>query len=300
MIPPKRAFSVLLISIVWSLGALAVCSPEYDCSHLQDLTSWNEEYVTSLCTDDGLTDKSTNAVLCDADKGNAAYEESLKLAILNTMYGVNSMWGPTSESQCAYFCMYDPHHVYGEFSFSFKWSIQQECWEVIFGNSDPLCHQSSIAERFWAMEKSQNWCCPADSTYSPCSPYDGCDQFQNLWSWANPEYVTSLCTNDGLTDKSTSATLCAAWQGVADYEDSLKLAIVNSMYGTGAGASQCKHWCMYDPLHIRGEDAVGFKWTNKNRCWNVVLGATNHLCYIKAIDEWSWAVSKTENWCCTS
>jgi len=292
MIPTKRAFSVLLISIFWSLGTLAVCSTDYQCSNLQDLTSWNEEYVTSLCTNDGFTDKSTNAVLCDADKGNAAYEESLKLAILNTMYGTG---GSTS---CAYFCMYDPHYVVGESSISFKWSNQQ-CWKVIVGSSDFLCHKSSIAEWTWAVAKSQNWCCPEVPTDSdrPCSADHVCDHFQNLASW-NQEYVTSLCTNDGLTDKSMSATLCAAWEGVSDYEDSLKLAIVNTMYGTGAGASKCQHWCMYDPLHIGGDDAVGFKWTNKNRCWNVVLGAKNRLCYILAIDEWSRAASKTENWCC--
>jgi len=290
-----------------------LCSTDNDCYQFQDLASWNQEYVTSLCNNYGNTDKSMSATLCNAYAGNLDYENSLKLAILNTMYGT----GPIA-SRCPQWCMYDPYNIVGDTAVAFKWNNQQDCWIVSVGHN-PLCHEQKVAEWAWAYSKTQNWCCPSDPTPEPtnsplplsesptrsptndmlCSADDDCYQFTNLDSW-NEEYVTSLCVNHGNTDKSTTATLCASWAGNIDYENSLKLAILNTMYGLGPSSSQCPYWCMYDPLNIVGLTAVGFKWKNSQSCWNVLIGASNSLCYGKAVKEFEWAVLKSQNWCCES
>jgi len=290
-----------------------LCSTDNDCYQFQDLASWNQEYVTSLCNNYGNTDKSMSATLCNAYAGNLDYENSLKLAILNTMYGT----GPIA-SRCPQWCMYDPYNIVGDTAVAFKWNNQQDCWIVSVGRN-PLCHEQKVAEWAWAYSKTQNWCCPSDPTPEPtnsplplsesptrsptndmlCSADDDCYQFTNLDSW-NEEYVTSLCVNHGNTDKSTTATLCASWAGNIDYENSLKLAILNTMYGLGPSSSQCPYWCMYDPLNIVGLTAVGFKWKNSQSCWNVLIGASNSLCYGQAQREWEWAVLKSQNWCCAS
>jgi len=298
MIVPKRAFGVLLFNIFLSVEALGECSTDDNCFHFYDLASWNEEFVTSLCTNHGLTDKSMNAVLCDDEVGDVVHEDSLKLAILNTMHGT----GPIT-TNCPHWCMWDPYNVAGDSSISFQWTNQQ-CWKVYVGRTSPLCHFKAVAEWEWSLEKSENWCCPADSTTDSttnriCSTKDYCQEFQDISSW-NQEYLTSLCTNDGLTDKSMDATLCDTWRGDPYYEESLKLAIVNTMYGTGGTASHCPQWCMYDPFNTFGQNAVGFKWNNKDRCWNVVLGGDNNLCHVRAFLEWESAVVKSLNWCCDS
>jgi len=190
---------------------------------------------------------------------------------------------------------------------------------VLVGASNPLCYTLSKAEWDWAARKAQNWCCPLPTfseppTLSPTnlpsvpptlSPKDGlqcsaegnCYQFKDLASW-NQEFVTSLCLDHGNTDKSMNATLCDAYAGNPDYEMSLKLAILNTMYGTGDSSTECPYWCMYDPLRVVGNDAVGFKWHNSLACWNVLVGATNPLCYSRSWAEWEWATSKAQNWCC--
>jgi len=243
----------------------------------------------------------------------------LKLAILNTMYGK----GPrTSMSPCPHWCMYDPLHRLGTESIGFKWSNSGGCWNVLVGVTNPLCYKHSIVEAVWAAAKILNRCCSyptvmptnnptklpkVDQTYSPsfnptslptiCSTEDDCSQFVGLASW-NEEYVNSLCINHGTTDKSANATLCAAYVGNVDYENSLKLAILNTMYGTGPVVNNCGYYCMYDPLNIVGPAAVGFKWSNSKSCWNVLVGASNRLCYEFSIKEWEWAISKTQNFCC--
>jgi len=165
-----------------------------------------------------------------------------------------------------------------------------------------------------------SWCCPLPTfsepppqspTKSPsvtatlssedglqCPAEEDCYRFQDLDFW-NQEYATSLCIDHGNMDKSMNATLCNAYVGIPYYEKSLKLAIVNTMYGHGpsASATKCPHWCMYDPLSIVG-NAVGFKWHNCLACWNVLVGASNPLRYIHSKAEWDWATSKARNWCC--
>jgi len=301
-----------------------LCSLDDDCYQFQDLASWNEDFVKSLCIDDGLTDKSTTATLCGAFLGNVEYENSLKLAILNTMYGTGPIF-----NYCGFMCMYDPLNIAGPNAVGFKWRNGQGCWDVVVGATNRLCYILANQEYSWALSKTENWCCPdptveptgsplpspdrdptpvpsLNPTLSPsngklCSVDDDCYQFQDLASW-NEDYVNSLCIHDGTTDKSTTATLCDPYSGNVEYENSLKLAILNTMYGTGPRPtlSYCGYYCMYDPLNIFGDAAIGFKWSNIHDCWNVVVGATNPLCYIASVLEWEWAVSKTQNWCCSS
>jgi len=306
MITPMRAFNVLVIDIFMSIVALDGCSTDDVCFHFRGLAYWNQEYVTSLCVNDGLTDKSTSAVLCDAYVGNTVYEESLKLAILNTMYGT----GP-STFQCQQWCMYDPLSVTGEAAVGFRWKNNLGCWNVVVGATNRLCYTQAQGEWEWAISKTENWCCPSDHiptimptpapTLSPlpCAADENCYQKQDYSSW-NQEYVMSLCNNHGDTDKSVNATLCDPYVDDVAYEYSLNLAIVNAMYGTGATASYCPWYCMYDPLHVGGPGAIGFKWMNRKGCWKVLFGATNYLCYVAALQEWESAVAKTYNWCCPS
>jgi len=290
------------------------CSTDNDCYQFQDLDSWNQEYVTSLCSNSGNTDKSMSATLCNAYVDNIEYENSLKLAILNTMYGTSLI-----STDCPQWCMYDPLNVVGDTAVVFKWNNQQGCWIVHVGRTHPLCHEKSVSEWGWAHSKTQNWCCPSDPTPEPtksplplpgsptrsptkdllCSADEDCYQFRNLDSW-NQEYVTSLCVNHGNTDKSITATLCDAYAGNVDYENSLKLAILNTMYGTTPSTTMCPWYCMYDPLNIVGDTAVGFKWKNSHACWNVLIGGTNPLCYVQSRIEWEQAVAKTQKWCCAS
>jgi len=233
------------------------------------------------------------------------YEISLKLAILNTMYGT----GPIS-AECGHHCMYDPLHVAGDDAIGFLWYERGGCWNVHVGRTSPQCHEINVAEWMWAYSKTDNFCCISDPLSGPseepmsgvldraCSTDDDCYQFQGLDSW-NEEFVSSLCTDD-TTDKSVSATLCDAYAGNRDYENSLKLAILNTMYGTGTISSECGHHCMYDPLHIAGDDAIGFLWYERGGCWNVYVGKTNPQCHEINVHEWMWAYTKADNWCCTS
>jgi hypothetical protein len=123
-----------------------------------------------------------------------------------------------------------------------------------------------------------------------------CYQFQGLQSWTQ-SYVEKLCRDGVRTDKNTTATLCSAYADNEDYYTGLKLAILNTMYGTTTISVTCGYFCMYDPLHVTGDDAVGFKWDNRNKCWTVVTGATNYLCYTLSAEEYDWAQQKSENWC---
>jgi len=275
------------------------CSFDNDCTQQIPVDSWNQEYVESLCSDHGDTDKSVNAALCDANADNAWFESMFKLAILNKMYGTGS-----STSQCPEWCMYGTENeITNTFIHPiFQWNNNSGCWNVYSEyDPSPLCH-NAVAQLAWSNEKTYNFCChqtvmPSSiPTRSPttCSVDNDCYLFHDLASW-NQEYVTSLCIDHGNTDKSTTATLCDADD--LDYENSLKLAIVNTMYGTGASASHCPHYCMYDPLNVH---EVGFKWNNNRACWKVLVGATNNLCYITAVQEWMWSISKTENLCCPS
>jgi len=328
----------------WSPFPPTLCSTDNDCHQFVELDSWNEEFVSSLCSDDGVTDKSVDATLCWAYAGNIEYENGLKLAILNTMYGTTPI--PPS-GQCAHFCMYHPLRVTGADANGFKWSTSGGCWNVMWANSDPLCYENSVLEWTWARVKANNWCCtsepilmpsisptlppyrpvelpsmppalfeptlmPSNSPTTPptwppfpptlCSTDNDCHQFVELDSW-NEEFVSSLCSDDGLTDKSVNATLCPFYAGNIEYENGLKLAILNTMYGTTPipPSGQCAHFCMYHPLHVIGDDAIGFKWSTSGGCWKVHVGSNSSpLCYELSLAEWEWSSMKSENLCCTS
>jgi len=249
------------------------------CEPFHGLASW--KFVDSICSDAGKTNKGSTAVLCSPDAGNPEYESSLKLAILNSMYGKSASDG------CRQWCMYDPLHLGGSDAVGFKWS-GSGCWRVIRGATDNLCYKRALSEWSWAIEKAKNFCeVPTD-----------CHVFRGIASWTQ-EYVESICSDGGLTDKNTTAVLCSQHAGNVEYETSLKLAILNSMYGTSRipPGGKCAHFCMYDPLNVQGPDAVTFKWSNVLKCWRVNVGSTSRLCNTYSVDEWKWAVAKTENWC---
>jgi hypothetical protein len=89
---------------------------------------------------------------------------------------------------------------------------------------------------------------------------NGCYEFKGLGSWTQA-YIEKLCGDGVNTDKNTTATLCSDYQSNEAYQISLKLAILNQMYGTTTvpAYGKCGYYCMYDPLHVDGDDAVGFK-----------------------------------------
>jgi len=127
---------------------------------------------------------------------------------------------------------------------------------------------------------------------------DGCKQFKNLQDWTESN-LRSICKDSGRTDKHSSASVCEPYKGNEFYETSLKLAILNSMYGTTAipQYGKCPWFCMYHPLYTDGPNAVGFKWSARKNCWGVLLGARNRLCYAHSYTEFLYAVYKGKNWC---
>jgi len=131
------------------------------------------------------------------------------------------------------------------------------------------------------------------------SNYDqDCDELQLLGNWTE-SHLQTICQDGGNTDKSTTATLCVDSQGNEEWYKSLQLAILNKMYGTSSSA-RCNHYCMYDPLNVDGDDAVGFKWVgwgSDTNCWRVLTGATHPFCYDKMAIQWEWAKEKAANWC---
>jgi len=121
-----------------------------------------------------------------------------------------------------------------------------------------------------------------------------CNEFYDETFWTE-DFLSSICIRDGSTDKQTTATLCEEYADNAEYVRSMKLAIMNTFYGTGAiNPLVCGYWCMYDPLNV---DSVGFRWYNVDKCWRVLTGATNRLCYVTNADEWQHAVDKSFNFC---
>jgi len=277
-----------MIKIIVTLGVYALfVFPNVtatECEKFHGIASWTQEFVDSICSEAGLTNKGSTAVLCSPDAGNVEYESSLKLAILNSMYG------KSASAQCREWCMYDPLHLDGNDAVGFKWSGSGGCWRVIRGKTNNLCYKRAYAEYEWALAKAENMC--EDSP--------DCHVFQGIASWTT-EYLESICDDTGKTDKSTTAVLCSPHAGNMDYETSLKLAILNQMYGTETTTSgNCQWWCMYDPLHVAGSDAVAFRWSNNQQCWKVLVGSTDFFCNDNGLSEWSWAIAKTENWCLAS
>ena len=104
----SRAANILTVLVFSSVAAvdsnILACSDidysvnDHGCHQFQGLASWNQEYVSSLCSDAVLSDKDTTASLCSQFADNMEYETSMKLAILNTMYGTTSI--PTG-GKCA-------------------------------------------------------------------------------------------------------------------------------------------------------------------------------------------------------
>jgi len=124
----------------------------------------------------------------------------------------------------------------------------------------------------------------------------GCKQFKNLDYWTESN-LRSICQDSGFTDKHSNASVCEPYKDKEFYETSLKLAILNTMYGPRATPQygKCPWFCMYHPIYVDGSSAVGFKWSVKNNCWRVLLGATNRLCYVHSYREFAW--NKVKNWC---
>ena len=69
-----------------------------DCIPFYDLMFWESEFLNKICYADGSTDKSIEAELCSSFADNDDYALSLKLAILNTMYGTADI----QPDNCAY------------------------------------------------------------------------------------------------------------------------------------------------------------------------------------------------------
>merc|ERR1719204_1478883 len=121
-----------------------------------------------------------------------------------------------------------------------------------------------------------------------------CKEFYDESFWTE-EFTTSICSDDGKTDKGITAELCEDFADNEDYVKSLKLAILNTMYGTGnINPNFCGYWCMYDPLNVYD---VGFRWYNAQTCWRVLTGASNNFCYVTHRDEWEQSISKIDNFC---
>merc|ERR1719397_120906 len=96
-------------------------------------------------------------------------------------------------------------------------------------------------------------------------------------------------------DKGITAKVCAG--GTEEHQRSLRLALLNTMYGIGPiNPNSCGYYCMYDPLNLEGSGGIGFKWTQD--CWLVLTGLDNKLCYKnRGRDEWIASVQKAQKWC---
>jgi len=281
MIIPSTVFYALLVNIFSGVVGRA-CSTDDDCNQFNGLDSWNEEFVSSLCTDDLSTDKSMSATLCDAYADNSDYEISMKLAIVNTMYGT----GPIS-SECGQNCMYDPLHVAGEDAIGFKWYETGRCWNVHVGSTNSLCYQKSVREWEWAVLKANNFCCSSDPTDgSMCSMEEDCYEFVGLDSFDEEEVLWPLCD---------------AYQGNGEYENAWKLAIVNN-FGSFSVTGSDYLFCHYDPVSIGRDDSITFEasfsfgdsWDDG--CYTVVVGNTGSDCLLVVSRQ--DLVRKAENWCC--
>merc|ERR1712060_189892 len=81
---------------------------------------------------------------------------SLRLALLNTMYGDSKI----DPRNCRYFCMYDPLNPTGEDGIGFKWSRQKDCWQVLRGLVNNLCYHTVNGKREWeySVAKASNFC----------------------------------------------------------------------------------------------------------------------------------------------
>jgi len=216
-----------------------------------------------------------NATLCNAYVGIPYYEKSLKLAIVNTMYG----HGPSaSATKCPHWCMYDPLSIVGN-AVGFKWHNCLACWNVLVGASNPLRYIHSKAEWDWATSKARNWCCPPTFTEAPtlgpsptprvCSPYN---------SW-NEVRASELCPTTVQADKSYAINVCDETEAT---QKKLEDSLANQFY------KQRSFWCVYDyetlinNTKTGSSDKGGFQWENNNSCWKWEIGG---FCFTSAYDE---------------
>jgi hypothetical protein len=124
-----------------------------------------------------------------------------------------------------------------------------------------------------------------------------CFVVKGLSAW-NQEYLEYLCKDGGKTDKNSTATVCEVdgWtdEESLEYNNYLKLAILNQMYGTSTVpvGGVCKEYCMWEPFHVGGDDAIGFIWRNNKGCWELYRGSNNPTCNGGDRKEWTYVWTK--------
>jgi len=123
-----------------------------NCVPFLDEMFWNKEFLEKICQYSGDTDKSINAKLCPEYASDVNYNRSLKLAIMNTMYGTS----PIQPDDCTYYCMYDPLNLQSASAVAFRW--RSTCWEVVTGESDTLCYKSKEGLAEWQHQLTKEWC----------------------------------------------------------------------------------------------------------------------------------------------
>jgi len=70
------------------------------------------------------------------------------------------------------------------------------------------------------------------------------------------------------------------------------------MYGNGgAKPTNCGHRCMYDPMNVEGDSAIGFRWLNRGECWTVLTAEDHTGCYVNRATQWEKAIAKSQSFC---
>jgi hypothetical protein len=159
-------------------------------------------------------------------------------------------------------------------------TVQTEGYEMITTKAHSDFSNKAIDRRRSNEEKhEQNIDSCEDVNYKVND--EGCQHFRGLGSWTE-EFLDDLCSDTGVTNKGISATVClsSAWteETAEKYNNSLKLAILNQMYGSSSKVpnGECKYVCMWDPMHVYGDDLIGFIWTSDG-CWEVYTAENPNL-----------------------
>jgi len=130
----------------------------HNCITFYDESYWNEQFLKDKCMGMGLTDKTITASLCDEFANNPDYVKGLRLALLNTMYGI----GRTNPELCADWCMYDPLHLdgIGCDGVGFLWNNRKskQCWKVLTGARHYFCYKYNENKFEWARKKADSFC----------------------------------------------------------------------------------------------------------------------------------------------
>jgi len=214
---------------------------------------WDEATALETCAygDMGLTDKSSNAVMCP---GFDAHQWRLDHSLANRVFMTCDAW-----------CVYD---IYMSAYEAFIWRNNDQCYKPV---TQGLCIGGNPSHRQHMTEYIENTLCES-STPEPteaCMPY-------TPWSEARAE---ELCPTIVQPDKSYGIEVCDKTNA---NQKKLDDSLSNQFYRT------CTSWCVYDfetlilNIDTGSSDKGGFVWQNSASCWRWV---TDGFCFSDASDD---------------